>query len=60
MMVGRIVIQPRSISSSPNMTPSAMKLSRPSVSMSGTMPMAVEISVPRPTFAPSSRYQVPA
>ena len=34
-----------------------MKVSSLSVSMSGTTPMAVEISAPRPTLAPSNRYQ---
>jgi hypothetical protein len=55
--VGCSRIQPPSICSSPSSTASAMKVSSPKVSMSGTTPSAVEISASRPTLAPSSRYQ---
>ena len=58
--VGCIVIQPPSMLSSPSITASAMKVSSPSVSMSGTRPRADEISASRPTLAPSNRYQIGA
>ena len=48
---------PCPILAAPKITESAMKLSGPISTRSGTMALAVEISARRPTFTPSARYQ---